>query len=103
MSSVYPWKKSGGRSMIPQFDRKAALLEQREHLRGRARQTEAMIHAIDVALAALDGNGEKRIDRVEDLFAGFNPSQYHEEVRRRWGRFRSVRRIEETDRALHAG
>lgn len=69
----------------PQFDRKAALLEQREHLRGRARQTDAMIHAIDVALAALDGNGEKRIARVEDLFEGFNPSQYDEEVQRRWG------------------
>jgi hypothetical protein len=44
-----------------------------------------MIHAIDVALAALAGNGEKRIARVEDLFEGFNPSQYDEEVQRCWG------------------
>jgi DNA-binding transcriptional MerR regulator len=69
----------------PQFDRRAALLEQRELLRGRAWQTEAMIHAIDVASAVLDGNGEKGVARVEDLFEGFNPSQYDEEVRQRWG------------------
>jgi MerR family transcriptional regulator, thiopeptide resistance regulator len=69
----------------PRFDRKAALLEQRERLKGRAQQTEAMIRAIDVALAALEGDGEKGIARVEDLFEGFNPSLYDEEVRQRWG------------------
>jgi DNA-binding transcriptional MerR regulator len=69
----------------PRFDRKAALLEQRELLKGRARQNEAMIRAIDVALAALEDNGEKGIARVEDLFEGFNPSQYDEEAYRRWG------------------
>src|SRR5262245_26607042 len=39
----------------PRFDRKAALLDQRERLHERARQAEAMIRAIDVALAELDG------------------------------------------------
>ena len=85
----------------PQFDRKAALLEQRELLKGRARQNEAMIRAIDVALAALDGNGEKGIARVEDLFEGFNLSQERRRSAAALGPHRSVRRVEETDRALH--
>jgi MerR family transcriptional regulator, thiopeptide resistance regulator len=69
----------------PRFDRKAALLDQRERLRDRASQTEAMIRAIDVALAALDGSRTKGETNMEDLFAGFNPSQYDEEARRQWG------------------
>ncbi len=40
----------------PKFDRKTALLDQKKRLRERARETEAMIRAIDVALAALDGS-----------------------------------------------
>ena len=65
------------------FDRKSALLEQRNRLRDRARQTDAMIRAIDVALAALEGR-EGEI-KMEDLFEGFNPAQYEEEARRQWG------------------
>jgi DNA-binding transcriptional MerR regulator len=67
------------------FDRKAALLDQRERLRDRARQTEAMIRAIDVALAALNGSPIKGEMKMEPLFEGFNPSQYEEEARRTWG------------------
>ncbi len=69
----------------PRFDRKAALLDQREHLQDRARQAEAMIRAIDVALAAHDGSCKKGEIKMEDLFEGFNPSQYDEEARRQWG------------------
>ena len=69
----------------PHFDRKAALLDQRERLRGRARQAEAMIRAIDVALASFDGSRKKGEMKMEDLFKGFNPSQYDEEARRQWG------------------
>jgi MerR family transcriptional regulator, thiopeptide resistance regulator len=70
----------------PRFDRKAALLDQRERLRDRARQAEAMIRAIDVALAPCDGRRNQGETTMEDLFEGFNPSQYEEEARRRWGR-----------------
>jgi hypothetical protein len=44
-----------------------------------------MIRAIDVALAALDGC-QKGETRMENLFEGFNPSQYDEEARRQWGK-----------------
>jgi DNA-binding transcriptional MerR regulator len=69
----------------PDFDQKAALLDQRARLKDRARQTEAMIGAIDVALATLDGSLERGEMNMEDLFGGFKPSQHDEEARRRWG------------------
>ncbi len=68
----------------PRFDRKAALLDQRQRLQDRARQAEAMVRAIDTALAALDGSATG--DRtMADLFDGFDPSRYEEEARRQWG------------------
>lgn len=68
----------------PRFDRKAALLDQRERLRDRARQAEAMVHAIDLALEALDGTQSEREIDMETLFEGFNSSQYDEEAHERW-------------------
>jgi MerR family transcriptional regulator, thiopeptide resistance regulator len=75
-----------GRSLDdPGFDRRIALIDQRERLRERVRQTEAMLRAIDAALAALDdGQGESAMN-WEDLFQGFDPTRYDDEVRRRWG------------------
>ena len=65
----------------PRFDRKATLLDQRQRLRERARQAEAMIRAIDAALACLT-TGEIT---MSDLFDGFDPSRYEDEARQRWG------------------
>ena len=70
----------------PGFDRKTTLLDQKERLRSRALQAEAMIRAIDVALAALDGSRTKGEMNMKDLFEGFDPSQYDEEARRQWGK-----------------
>jgi DNA-binding transcriptional MerR regulator len=69
----------------PRFDRKGALIAQREQLRDRARQTEAMIRAVDVALTALDAGGTKGEMNMADLFEGFNPAQYEDDARRQWG------------------
>jgi DNA-binding transcriptional MerR regulator len=72
----------------PGFDRRNALIDQRERLRERVQQAEAMIRAIDAALAAFDnGQGESEMDEMnmENLFQGFDASQYDDEVRRRWG------------------
>jgi len=68
----------------PGFDQVAALLDQRERLRERSRQAEAMIRGVDAALASLGGGQQERTIKMEDLFEGFNPS-YEEEARRRWG------------------
>ena len=68
----------------PGFNRKAALLNQRERLKERLHQAEAMIRAVDAALAGLEGI-QKGEMKMEDLFEGFNPSQYEDEARRQWG------------------
>ena len=77
----------------PRFDREAVLLDQRQRLRDRARQAEAMIRAIDAALAACRADAGHRRGRsattgeidMADLFDGFDPSRYEEEARQRWG------------------
>jgi DNA-binding transcriptional MerR regulator len=69
----------------PGFDRVAALLDQRERLRERVQQTEAMIRAVDAALAGLDGDQKDAEMNMEDLFQGFDPSRYEDEARRQRG------------------
>ena len=69
----------------PRFDRKTALLDQRERLIARVRQSEAMIRAIDAALDALQDSRKKGAMKMEDLFEGFDPSRYEDEARHRWG------------------
>lgn len=69
----------------PSFDRRRVLLEQRAELTRRAERTAAMIRAIDEALAFIDGRkGDEAMD-MKALFDGFDPSQYEEEAKRRWG------------------
>jgi len=69
----------------PGFDRRKALLTQREQLRNRARQTEAMIRAVDAALAILEEKTKGGRMDMEKLFDGFDPSKYEDEARERWG------------------
>jgi len=66
----------------PAFDRRRALLEQREKLVERAGRTDAMIRAVDAALEAIEG-GSKMDAR--EIFAGFDPAEHEDEARRRWG------------------
>jgi DNA-binding transcriptional MerR regulator len=72
----------------PKFDRKRALLEQREQLAQRARQTDAMLRAVDAALTLLDTRAaEKQGDTMDlkEIFDGFDPKQYEAEAEQRWG------------------
>lgn len=67
----------------PEIDRRALLLEQRAELQRRLEDTASMLRSIDAALTAL----EKGVTTMneEDLFEGFDPAQYEEEVQQRWG------------------
>jgi len=73
----------------PDFDRTEALRAQRELLAEKARRTKAMIEAIDAALAAAEGGVEmtdqERKEMFGELFDGFDPAEYEEEVQERWG------------------
>jgi DNA-binding transcriptional MerR regulator len=74
----------------PRFDRRQALLSQREELGRRARKTAEMIAAIDAALLTIDEpeKEERKVGKKVDMkkiFNGFDPDKYAEEARQRWG------------------
>jgi DNA-binding transcriptional MerR regulator len=72
----------------PDFDIRAALLEQRNQLAARRQRTDDMLRSIDAALAALDhpkDDTEETIMNVRELFDGFDPSEYEQEAKERWG------------------
>ena len=73
----------------PTFDRTEALRAQRSLLAEKAQRTEAMLAAIDAALATADRgdtmSDQERADMFGELFDGFNPADYEEEVQQRWG------------------
>ncbi|MBL4688692.1 MAG: MerR family transcriptional regulator [Nannocystaceae bacterium] len=66
----------------PAFDPESALVEQRSRLAAHARQTQAMIRAVDAALDSL--RGEKPMN-ANNIFEGFDPKRYEDEARANWG------------------
>jgi DNA-binding transcriptional MerR regulator len=71
------------------FDHAEALRAQRALLAEKARRIEATLAAIDAALAT-DDRGEtmsdqERAEMFGELFDGFNPDDYEDEVQERWG------------------
>jgi DNA-binding transcriptional MerR regulator len=70
----------------PAFDLRQALRSQRGQLQGRAERTAAMLRAVDAALTILEADSAGDHDmKMQDLFEGFDHSQYEEEARQRWG------------------
>ena len=66
----------------PAHDRETALLRQRELVAAERERLGATARALDAALAA-HRQGEQMTPR--SMFEDFDPSQYEEEVRERWG------------------
>ncbi len=69
----------------PTFDRRAALVAQREQLAARAGRMEAILAAIDAALEALARGEPLNEADMFEVFGDFDPSQYDIEVKERWG------------------
>lgn len=69
----------------PSFDRRKALLAQREMLAARAARLEAMLGLIDKTLASLEGGVSMTKEEMFEVFGDFDPSRYEEEVKERWG------------------
>jgi DNA-binding transcriptional MerR regulator len=73
----------------PDFDQTEALRGQRTLLAEKARRTQAMLEAIDAALAAAEGGSDmsdqERKEMFGELFDGFDPAEYEDEVQERWG------------------
>ncbi len=74
----------------PNFDRRAALVEQRAALAERADKAASMIRAIDAALEAIGGRCvedetvSKQVD-LKQIFDGFDHERYAAEAKQRWG------------------
>lgn len=75
--SEIPAALEGDRAILLQKHR-AALVEKRGRL-------DAMLTAVDRAIACLEGEHTMQANDVKDLFDGFDPALYEEEARQRWG------------------
>ena len=53
---------------------------------------------VDAALAGLDGGQKERDMKMEDLFQGFDPSQYDDDARRQWGKSKAFVQSEQRTR-----
>jgi len=69
----------------PSYRREAALARQRALLAERASHLRDLIAAIDTALDAKRRGARMTNEEMLEVFGGFDPSQYEEEVKQRWG------------------
>jgi DNA-binding transcriptional MerR regulator len=69
----------------PAFDRREALLAQRELVAAQAQRFEAMLGLIDKTLISLEGGVRMTKEEMFEVFGEFDPSEYEEEVQQRWG------------------
>ncbi len=73
----------------PSFDRADALRAQRNLLAEKARRTQAAIEAIDLQLLEMEEGipmtKEEASKMFGELFDGFDPAEYEDEVKERWG------------------
>lgn len=70
----------------PDFDRRAALLEQRRLLEAQIRRLQATLNLVDKTMAAIEGGIALTKEEMFEVFGDFDPTQYEDEVRERWGR-----------------
>ncbi len=73
----------------PAFDRSEALHAQRNLLTEKARRTQAAIDALDLQLLEMEEGvpmtKEEASKMFGEMFDGFDPAEYEEEVQERWG------------------
>jgi DNA-binding transcriptional MerR regulator len=66
-------------------DRAALLRKHRRELAEKRTRIDAMLAAVDAALGALEKGQTMQPVDVKKMFDGFNPEDYEEEARQRWG------------------
>ncbi len=69
----------------PGFDRREALLGQREEIAGRMKRYEAMLGLIDKTLSSMEGAIQMTKEEMFEVFGDFDPAEYQDEVEERWG------------------
>jgi MerR family transcriptional regulator, thiopeptide resistance regulator len=66
-------------------DRAQLLRKHRQELAEKRTRIDAMLAAVDAALGALEKGQTMQPVDVKKMFDGFNPEEYEEEARQRWG------------------
>lgn len=87
----------------PDFDRREALLEQRRLLQAQIQRLQATLRLIDKTVAAIEGGVQLTKEEMFEVFGDFDPTQYEDEVRERWGETdaykESMRRVKQYTKA----
>jgi len=65
--------------------REDVLRQHRDVLLTKRARLDAMVAAVDAALATLEKGQPMQPDDVKQMFDGFDPSEYEDEARERWG------------------
>lgn len=69
----------------PTFDRREALIAQRDLIAREVLRLEAMRGLIDKTLMSLEGGMVISTEELFEVFGDFDPSEYEDEARERWG------------------
>lgn len=69
----------------PGFERREALVHQRDLIAEQALRLEALLGLIDKTIAADEGGVRMTKEEMFEVFGDFDPSQYEDEVKERWG------------------
>lgn len=82
---AFPLDAIGRLMLDPAFDRRVALVAQRDQLARRAERMTTILAAIDAALEALAKGAPMNPSEMFEVFGDFDPAQYESEVQERWG------------------
>lgn len=69
----------------PEYDAVSALADQREMLEHQLQRTQAMIALIDRTMMSMEGVIQMTKEEMFEVFGDFDPAQYEDEVKERWG------------------
>ncbi len=75
----------------PAFDRRSALVAQRDLLARNAERAAALLHAVEEALDAIEEGTAMDKEEMFEVFGDFDPTQYEDEVKERWGETEAYR------------
>jgi MerR family transcriptional regulator, thiopeptide resistance regulator len=84
----------------PAFDRREALRAQRALLSEKARRAKAMLAALDKAISADERGTAMKEDQMFDAFGDFDPKEYEDEVKERWGDTDAYRQSQQRMKSL---
>lgn len=75
----------------PAYNRRDALIAQRELVAEQVLRLQAMLGLIDKTIASLEGGFQMSQEEMFEVFGDFDPTEYEEEVKERWGHTEAYR------------